>query len=595
MSFHPNDVIRRGRVATVIVCGTLVFLLSAFFRTQIIRNDLYMLQSQGNRLRQVPLPAARGVIFDRKGQPIADNVIGYSVALFPQSEDTLRATLTRLRATIELTNKQFESAITRFRRDRSRPTVIIPDASFDVISVLEEHRLDFPTLIIQSAPKRIYPAGKAVGAFVGYTAEISDNELSNFEGYKPGQQIGKQGLEKQYESVLRGKEGIQYVEVDAKNRPVGRSTPINDLKPEAAPPLQTNIDLDLQTYIHSLFGDSITGGVVAMDPKTGGVLALYSAPAVDYNRWVGGVSNAYYDSLKADPRQPMYNKAVQGTYPPGSTWKVATAIVGLENNVVNFKDHMPEACRGFYYYGNRPWKCWEKRGHGSLDLGNAIEKSCDVFFYQLGLKLQLTRLVAGGVGLGFLGKTGIDLPEERKPSFPDKVPEYFNAKFPRGWTQGSIAVNMSIGQGENAQTVLNMARFYSAVAMAGLSRRPQIARIADTTQATRLYTLPPDQLKMIRDALAGVVSTGGTAAGAQIQGLQLAGKTGTAQSGNFKDGKELNHAWFVGFAPANDPKIVVAIVLDNVSFHGSVTARMATAIMARYLHSVVVSKVETEG
>jgi penicillin-binding protein 2 len=595
MSFHPNDVIRRGRAATVIVCGTLVFLLSAFFRAQVIKNEEALKVAEGNRLRSVPLPAARGVIFDRKGQPIAENVIGYSVALLPQSEDSLRATLTRLSATVELTRKQFESAIARYRRDRSRPTVIIPDASFDVVSVLEEHRMDFPSLIIQSAPKRIYPAGKAVGAFAGYTAEISDDQLGQLaeRGYKPGQQIGKQGLEKQYEAQLRGKEGMQFVEVDAKNRPVSRATPISDIKPQAAKPLFTNIDLDLQTYIASLFGDTLSGGVVALDPKTGGVLAIYSAPAVDYNRWVGGVSSAYFDSLNADPGRPLYNKALQGKYPPGSTWKLATSVIGLETNTITFKDHMPEPCRGFYYFGNRAWKCWEKRGHGSLDLSGAIAKSCDVYFYQLGLKLQLTRLVAGGVQLGFLDKTGIDLPEEKAPSFPDKVPDYFNAKFPRGWPGGSIAVNMSIGQGENAQTVLNMARFYAALANDGLSPTPRIAKTKDSVQMKRIYQLTPEQNKMLREALANVVSGGGTAAGAQIEGLPMAGKTGTAQT--YLNGKEVNDAWFAGFAPANDPQIVVAIVLDNVSFHGSVTARLASAIMARYLKKAVASKIETEG
>ena len=226
MSFHPNDVVRRGRVAAIAVCGVLVFLLSAFFKTQIIGNQKWTLQSEENRLREVPLPAPRGIIFDRSNRPIADNVVGYSVALLSQNEDTLRATMTRLRSTIDLPPRQFENAIRRYRKDPSRPTVIFPDASFDVVSVLEEHRMDFPSLIIQSSPKRVYPTGQAVGAFSGYISEINEGELTSLgsEGYKPGQQIGKQGLEKQYEAELRGREGVQFIEVDSRNRPVPLST-----------------------------------------------------------------------------------------------------------------------------------------------------------------------------------------------------------------------------------------------------------------------------------------------------------------------------------------------------------------------------------
>ena len=257
----------------------LVFLLSAFFRAQVIRNEQSLLQSEENRLRQIPTAAPRGVIFDRYNKPIAENVVGYSVALLAQNEDTLRATLTRLRGTINLTNKAFEDAIKRFRRDRTRPTVIVQDASFDVVSVLEEHRIEFPSLIIQSAPKRIYPNGEAVGAFVGYVSEISEGELASMAsaGYKAGQLVGKGGLEKQYEQELRGREGIQFVEVDARNRIVQNGRAREDVTPQQGPPLYTNIDIDLQEYIHTLFADTLAGAVVAMVPKTGEGLAIYSS------------------------------------------------------------------------------------------------------------------------------------------------------------------------------------------------------------------------------------------------------------------------------------------------------------------------------
>ena len=597
MSFHPNDVVRRGRAASIIVCGVLVFLLSAFFRAQVIRNQVYTLQSEENRLRQIPTPAPRGKILDRNNKPIAENVVGYSVALLAQNEDTLRSTLGRLRGTIQLTNKAFEDAIKRYRRDPTRPTVIIQDASFDVVSALEEHRIDFPSLIIQSAPKRIYPDGEAVGGFVGYVGEISERELGNMSslGYKPGQLVGKQGLEKQYETSLRGREGIQFVEVDARNRIVPNARAREAVTPQEGPPLYTNIDLDLQEYIHQLFGDTLSGAVVAMVPQTGEVLALYSAPSIDPNRFVGGVPASYYDSLNADPRHPMYNKALQGQYPPGSTFKLATSVIALEDSLIDFNTHMPQACNGYYYLGNRAWRCWKKEGHGSLNLYGAIAQSCDVYFYQLGQKITLSRFVAGGVALGFDKKTGIDLPNEMRPIFPSSFPQYFNQKYgPRGWTSGEKELNLSIGQGENAQTVLNMARFYSALATDGTEPTPMIRR--GEPKLMKRIQLPAEQLQLLRKAMMGVVAAGGTAARAVIQGVNVAGKTGTAQTMRFsEDGKPLYYAWFAGMAPAEAPKIVVVVMVPNVTFEGATSAGIATKIIAHYLHTQVANTIENTG
>jgi penicillin-binding protein 2 len=597
MSFHPNDVVRRGRAAAIIVCGVLVFLLSAFFRTQVLRNQQYSLQSEENRLRQIPTAAPRGPILDRNHKPIAENVVGYSVAVLAQSEDSLRATLTQLRATIQLTNKQFQDAINRFRRDRTRPAVIIQDASFDVVSVLEEHRIQFPSLIIQSAPKRIYPDGEAVGAFVGYISEISERELHDLSGagYKPGQLVGKTGLEKQYEAQLRGREGVQFVEVDARNRIVLNGRAREDVTPQEGPPLYTNIDLDLQEYIHQLFADTLAGAVVAMVPQTGEVLALYSSPTIDPNRFVGGVSSAYYDSLNTDPRQPLYNKALQGQYPPGSTFKLATTVIALQDSLITFNSRMPQPCAGFYYFGNRVWHCWRKEGHGSLDLINAVAQSCDVYFYQLGQRITLSRLVGGGIGLGFDKRTGIDLPEESRPRFPTSFPAYFNQKYgPRGWTPGEKELNLAIGQGENAQTVLNMARFYSALATDGSEPTPMIRQGAP--KRTKAISLAEDQLVLLRKAMMGVVSEGGTAAAAAIKGVKVAGKTGTAQTLKYdKNGKPLYFAWFAGMAPADSPKVVVVVMVPNVTFEGATSAGLATKIIAHYLHLQVANTILNTG
>ncbi len=594
MSFHRGDVVKRGRVSQVIIAAALVFLLSGFFRSQVLQHQKYAMQSETNRLRELPLPAPRGVIYDRHNKVIADNVIGYSVSVLAQKEDSLRAVLQRLSGTINITPVQIEQAARRYRRAPTRPTVLIPDASFDVVSVLEEHRSQFPGLIIQSSPRRFYPDGPIVAPFVGYTGEVSEAELAqaSFTDYKGGQQVGKQGLEKQYETQLRGREGSQFVEVDARGRIVKSSGARQDLIPVAGPPLYTNIDMELQRYVAGIFGDSLQGGAVALDPSTGGVLAIYSAPSWDANRFIGGIPAQYWDSLRTDKRRPLYNKALQGQYPPGSTWKLATTAIGLETGAVKMTDKLPIPCSGGMQYGSRYFRCWDKRGHGYLDLKGAIAKSCDVYFYQLGLKLGITRLLAGGVGIGFQQKAGIDLPDEKRSRFPINT-DYLDRKYgKRGWTN-ALVLNMAIGQGDNSQTILNMAKFYTALATDGKSARPQIVR--GTPDRAQVLRLTSDQMQQVREALVGVV-TSGTAAASAIKGVQLAGKTGTAQSGTIDptSGKELNHAWFVGFAPANKPSIVVAVMIE-FGGHGTRAAAIASKIIQAYLHVTPVVDMTVEG
>jgi penicillin-binding protein 2 len=536
----------------------------------------------------VPIPAPRGVIVDRKGEIIAENAVSYNVSMLVKSEGELKETMNRLSELIPMSNKSKEDAVNRYRRDVARPTAIFPDASFDQVAVLEEHRLDFPALIIQSVPKRVYPDGKAVWAFVGYTSEVNETELAALadSGYRPGQQIGKSGLELEYESILRGKEGSRFVEVDARNRVVREQGARPDLAAVPGGELKTNIDLDLQRFVYNLFADSLIGAAVALDPQTGGVLAIHTAPAIDPNRWIGGIPSVYYDSLLADTLgKPLYNKALQGVYPPGSTFKLATAVIALQDSAVRWDEHFPQPCTGSYYFGNRAWKCWKPEGHGSLDLAGAIQKSCDVYFYQLGLRLTLQRMSAGGVQLGFAKRTGIDLPSETRPRYPAEYQEYLDAKYGKGkWVPQPIAMNMSIGQGENAQTVLNMARFYAALASDG--SEPQLRVGHDTTaKRERVIDLPQDQLDKLREAMLAVLSAGGTAAASAIEGIEIAGKTGTAQSGRFVNGVELNHAWFAGIAPAGQgqqPKIVVVVMLEYGG-HGTRSAHIASAIIGHYL------------
>jgi penicillin-binding protein 2 len=553
-----------------------VLLVGAFFRTQVIQNKQYVMQSEENRLRPIPLPAPRGIIYDRHGAVIAENLPAYSVSITAPSVDSLRSALAQLAPTLQLGQNDINNAIRRYRRAPTRPTVILADASIDIVSVLEEHRLDFPRLIIQSVPKRYYPDGPMVASFVGYTGEITESDLNDpkYAAYKPGQEIGKAGLEKQYEAILHGKEGVRFDEVDARGRPVRGEGPRPDLNPVGAPPLYTNIDLDLQKFMVGIFADSLQGGAVAIDPNTGEVLGLYSAPSWDPNKFTGGIPVEYYKQLLDDKRRPLVNKAIQGTYPPGSTFKLATSIIGLQEGVVGVKEHMPVPCTGGYQFGNRYFRCWEKKGHGSLDLEGAIKHSCDTYFYQLGLKIGLARYIAGGIRLTMRDKSGIDLPEETQARFPYAI-DYYNKKYGvRGWSNAET-LNLAIGQGSNSQTVVNMAKLYSAFATKGLAPRPEIAHLVP--QRKQVFSLTGEQDSVVLEGLKAVLEAGGTAGASAIQGLTLAGKTGTAQNPGGAD-----HGWFVGFAPADHPKIVVAVLLE-FGLHGSRAAHIASAIIGHYL------------
>jgi penicillin-binding protein 2 len=326
-----------------------------------------------------------------------------------------------------------------------------------------------------------------------------------------------------------------------------------------------------------------------MVPQTGEVLALHSAPTFDPNRFTGGIPRSYWNALQSDPRRPLYNKAIKGTYPPGSIWKLATAITAMEAGLVDIDDRMATPCRGGFQYGNRYFRCWDPKGHGNVTLAGAIQHSCDTYFYQLGLKIGLQRLIAGGLQLGARQRSGIDLPSENRPLYPtDPAREYYDRRFgPRGWSN-AVTLNLSIGQGEHSQTVANMARFYTALATDGTAAQPMI--VGTSEARAPLFALTPKQMQGIQEALAAVVGAG-TAAGSRLEGITVAGKTGTAQ--NAADIRR-DHAWFVGYAPAEAPTIVVAVMLE-FGLHGSRAARIATRIMEHYLKREVVAMPETEG
>jgi penicillin-binding protein 2 len=586
VSFHPNDVARRARIVRGVLALVMAAFGLAFFRVQVLRSSLYAMQADGNRMREVPLVAPRGIIYDRHGEILAENLPGYTVSLLSPTADSLRSALKALGQIVPIDESHRALVMRRYERARNQPAVIFNDAPFDVVSALEEHRIQFPELIIQSSPRRYYPDGEAVASVMGYIGEISDLELTlpRFEGYKAGNVIGKAGLERRYEAQLRGTEGRRFVEVDARGRVVREDGVRPAIAPAAPPALTSTLDLELQRFIHERYKDSLLGAIVAIDPQTGGVLALYSGPTFDINRFTGSVPPSYFAQLNEDPRRPLYNKATQGRYPPASTWKLATAAIAMEQGIAEIDTHMEVPCAGGYQFGNRYFRCWKRDGgHGHVNMAQAIATSCDVYFYQLGLKIGLSNLVAGGLRMGFGTRTGIDYPEETTPQFPpEDFTAYYNNEYgARGWSR-SVILNLSIGQGENAQTVINMARFYTALATDGTAATPHLVE-RDSIGRDTLFRIRPDQLQALRDAMADVVSGRGTAGSAAIQGLAIAGKTGTAQVTGKPD-----HAWFVGFAPHDKPKIVVAVFLE-FGLHGYSAARIATKVMEQYLKTSLVN------
>jgi penicillin-binding protein 2 len=577
--FHRHDVGRRADISRFLVLLVFGVFLLAFFRVQVLSSSRYRLESEENRLRPVRLAAPRGLITDRSGIVLADNVPGYSIAVTGSSVDAVRSILEDIANIANLDSSRIETVLNRYRRRHYEPAIVRRDASFELVSALEESRIVRPGIVIQSEPRRWYPYGEVAAHVVGYVGEISEAELADPESYpgaRSGEIVGRDGLERQYDDVLRGTEGLRYIEVDALGRTVRDVTDGSTLDPGQGDTIITALDIELQQFVADQFPAGWRGAVMAADPRTGGVLALYSAPTFDPNLFVGRMEQEDWDALLETGGEPLFNRAIEGLYPPASPWKLAVAAIALKLDELNIDldTRMNIPCTGGMLYGNRYFRCWNEAGHGSVTLREAIEHSCDVYFYQLGILIGLDVLLENGVEMGFLEPSGIDLPDERSPHFPEST-EYYDRRYgPRGWTPG-VTLNLAIGQGENSQSVSNMVRFYSMLANRDGSA-PELRLVLDGPTQRRSLGLDREDLDGLRHSLVQVVETG-TAAAAQVAELQIAGKTGTAQNS-----QGLDHGWFVGFAPADDPEIVVAAILEHAE-HGSTVAPFVNRIIARYL------------
>lgn len=574
--FHPHDLARRAGMARLVLLAVGAVFVVAFFRVQVLSSSAYRSRSEKNRLRSVAVPAPRGLITDRNGVVLAENEPGYSIGLFAPSVDSLRATMKRMTPLLKLTAADQEDAERAFRRTPYQPVLLRRDAPFDLVSALEERRVVIPGLAVQSEPKRRYPFGAVAAHVVGYVAEITESELGggNIPGARPGMLVGRDGLEKEYDDQLRGRDGERFVEVDALGRSVRDAGVGQALDPEQGDSIRTTIDIDLQQFVAEGFPAGKRGAVIVMDPTNGEVLAMYSSPSYDPNTFIGGVDPEVWSKLSQAADFPLMNRATQALYPPASPWKLVVAAMAMRRGLVDLSSRMQIPCRGGLQYFNRYFRCWKADGHGDLTLAEAIQYSCDVYFYQLGLKLGLANLLGDAVQLGLRDRSGIDLPNEMRPRFPAST-EYYNQRYgPRGWTS-AVTLNLAIGQGENAQTLSNMVSFYAMLANPdGRAPVPHLVRAA--SPEIRSLGLNAEQLSGLRQALVEVVQHG-TAAGARIADLRIGGKTGSAQNPH-----GLDHGWFIAFAPGDQPRVVVGAVVEFAE-HGAAVAPMVNRIIARYL------------
>ncbi len=590
---HPHDRRRRATAALGIIAVVLGALAVQFFRVQMLQSTDYMLQSESNRLRPLPVAAPRGTIFDRNGKVIADNIPGYAILILTESRDATRGTLEGLKPLLGLSDEQTENVMARYRRHE--PLVVDYDADFETVSTLQERREDLPGVVIEMRPKRRYNGGPAVAHALGYVNEITAEELSDprFSEYEQGLLVGKVGIERQYEERLQGRRGVRYLEVDALGRIVGSLAGIEEDLGDPGEDIHLTLDLELMEWIHEIFPDSLAGAVIALDPADGGVLAMYSAPTFDPNAFVGELTPEEWGALESDPGKPLLNRTVMGLYPPGSTWKLAAAAIGLDRGVVGPDEFMEEPCTGGIVRGGEFRGCWEADGHGYLDLAGAIANSCNVYFYQLGERIGLDAMIEDGTRIGFAEQCGIDLPQESRGIFPESR-DFWQRQFGYEPLDGEV-LSVAIGQGPNSQTPLKMAQFYLALARDGSAPTPHLIANPDPTEDWRLDVTAED-IEVLREGLRGVTSPGGTAwYRTSLEHWEVLGKTGTSQ--NAQD-TERPHAWFTGMAGpwGKDPEIVVVVLVE----FGESGSQIAAPIMAKtadfYLrkqHGIEIDTIQT--
>lgn len=584
----------RVRILQGVGLALFFLLLGRLYWLQVAKYEEFRTLSENNRIRIRVVRAPRGVILDRKGALIGVTQGSYDLIVTPVDVEDLDEELHLLSEVVEFDPGEIREKILKAKKANPyRSITVARDLQFEQVSVVEFNREALPGFTILVEAKRSYPFGPDFAHVLGYVGEASERELAAARGgrFSLGDIVGKYGLEKARDDVLRGENGGRQVEVDAAGRD---KRLVNEVPSRTGGAIQTTIDADIQMTAYKAM-DNLAGAVIAMIPKTGDILAFVSAPAFDPNVFSRGIRKEEWAQLVADPRIPLQNKGLQGTYAPGSTVKPFLALTALETGIQN-----PNAlvrCGGSLTFGDRTFRCWKKQGHGWVDMYKAIVQSCDVYFYTLGLKLDPDRLASleRGVGLGVL--TGVELPGEKSGLVPDT---FWKREVMKSRWYGYESLLLGIGQGAIHVTPLGMVSAYAAIATGGKVMRPRlvsrVVRMDGTSEEfppvlQRDLSWSPNNVAVIRRALAGVVNDHGTGGVARLPDIVVGGKTGTAQIVSIK-GKMIksedlpydirDHAWFIGFAPVSDPEICVVALVEHGGHGGSTAAPLVKAVMKEF-------------
>jgi penicillin-binding protein 2 len=575
----------------------LAVLVLRLWYLQVLQGGYYEEVATGNRIRVVPREAPRGLVMDRQGELLAYNRPAFNVQLIPEDTPNLNRSLGRLAQVAEVPVETLrESARAKRTGLRFKPVVLLKDVGRKTADLVDTYQEDLPGVSVQVEAKRLYPTAFLTSHLLGYVGGIDEDQLTRLpvESLYSGRIVGRAGVEMTQNNILIGVDGGRQVEVDHVGRELRMLTrPIN---PVPGQDLTLTVDLRLQRQMRTLMSGR-SGVIVMMKPRTGEVLALSSFPDYDPNSFVGGIKEDLWARLNQDPDKPLINKALQGAYPPGSTFKMMMAVAGLDAGVI--KDNTTLFCPGYYKVGRDIRYCWKRSGHGNVAVREAIEKSCNVFFYQVGLQLGVDRIRDYAVQFGLTQPTGIELEGEKTGLVPSR--DWKLRALKEKWYDGET-LPVAIGQGYLTVTPLQLLNYINVVANRGLWVRPtlihhtatadgqELISAAALPRASRLLTIAPEQFDVVRDGMFRVVNREGTGGRARSRLFDVAGKTGTSQvisrrtgrPANARDEDFLPHSFFVGFAPVENPRVSILVLVEHGEAGGVSAAPIARELLEFY-------------
>lgn len=583
---------RRVSLAATLAVLVVLLLVARLWSLQVLRGEEMAALSENNRIRLRREPATRGRVVDRYGAVVIDSQASFDAVLVPEDARDLPAVVETLAPFLGQTTAETQAALDRAAgRPAFQEVTIKRNLSYDEVAAIETHQVELAGVSLRVTPSRVYPNGSTLAHVLGYVGEVTQDEVDRSAGFRPGDVVGKAGLEKTWESDLRGIEGGQQVEVDA----LGRELRVLD-QTEAVPghTLVLSVDLALQRVAEEALGEN-AGAVVALDPRNGDVLAMVSEPSFDPNAFTGGIKPALWRELTTHPRHPLNARATQGQYPPGSTFKIIVAAAALEEGIVNPFTRI--SCPGYLTFGNHTFRCWRKGGHGAVNVHDALVGSCDVFFYQAGARLGIDTLARYAREFGLGSPTGIEIGNERSGLMPDSV--WKKKRFQQPWQKGET-LSVAIGQGAVTATPLQMAEAVATIAT-GVRYQPRLVQRVEAIDGSLVREIPPrlagrlevrdTVLKQVQEALVDVVDHG-TGKNAKLPNVTVGGKTGTSQvvtigSTRLKASQmkwnQRDHAWFVAFAPAEEPTIAIATLVEHADGGGgAVAAPIAKDVLRAY-------------